>query len=133
MDKKISIMLIDDNGVDLFIHEKFIQHKAIQNHISKYSNPIEALTFLSNNAIEMWPDVILLDIQMPVMDGFDFLNLYIKLPADKQSKSHIIMLSSTLNYDDINRARAKSEILGLLLKPFNVDEFIELLKTNSIL
>ncbi len=81
--------------------------------------------------VKQWPDLILLDIQMPVMNGFDFLVhcenfIHIK-------KSNIVMLSSSLDFGDINRVKANPYVLALMEKPFDIDELIELLEANGIL
>ena len=132
MAKTLSIMLIDDNPTDLFVHERFIVHKKISHDIQKFLGAEEALLYLHEHQTpEEWPDLILLDIQMPVMNGFDFL-----MHCEKFSllrKSNIIMLSSSLDFGDINRVKANPHVLALMEKPFDIDELIDLLVINGIL
>ncbi|MDB5257490.1 MAG: response regulator [Chitinophagaceae bacterium] len=132
MAKTLSIMLIDDNPTDLFVHERFLIHKKISHDIQKFISAEDALFYLQEHPnIEKWPDLILLDIQMPVMNGFEFLVHCEKFLQLK--KSSIVMLSSSLDFGDINRVKANPHVLALMEKPFDVDELIGLLETNGIL
>lgn len=132
MNEKLSILLIDDSVVDLFLHERFITLKGISRHITKFDYAGNAINYLTESNKEEWPDLILLDIQMPLMDGFDFLNKYETLPEDKREKANIIMVSSSLDYGDLNRAKANDQVLELLKKPLNIDELVDVLKVNGI-
>jgi CheY-like chemotaxis protein len=132
MAKTLSIMLIDDNPTDLFVHERFIVHKKISHTIQKFISAEDALYYLHEHPeVETWPDLILLDIQMPVMNGFDFLTHCENFLQLK--KSSIIMLSSSLDFGDINRVKANPHVLALMEKPFDVDELVGLLEVNGIL
>jgi len=132
MAKTLSIMLIDDNPTDLFVHERFIVHRKISHDIQKFLSAEDALFYLHEHpGTETWPDLILLDIQMPVMNGFDFLMHCEKF--SQMNKSSIIMLSSSLDYGDINRVKANPHVLALMEKPFDIDELIAVLEVNGIL
>jgi len=133
MSQSLSIMLIDDSAVDLFLHERFITLKSIARKITKFDYAGNALKYLSTLDIADWPDIILLDIQMPLMDGFDFLDKYEELPEKFRQKCHIIMVSSSLDFGDICKARANSQVLELLKKPLNIDELILLLTEHNII
>ena len=132
MDKQLSIMLIDDNVTDLFLHERFIAHENIAHEITSFSLAEKALDYLAEQKTEQGlPDVILLDIQMPLMNGFDFLKKYEKLAMT--NKCPVVMVSSTLDFGDINRAKANPLVLELLEKPLNMKILKETLMANGIL
>ena len=130
MEKLLNIMLIDDNGIDLFLHEKLISLQPFTKSVTKFTGAAEALAVLKNSTIEKWPDFILLDIQMPVDDGFAFLKQYGQLPTAHRKKCGVIMVSSSLNVDDIWRARSNKEVLDLLLKPLSISALAKILKAN---
>lgn len=119
------IMLIDDNEIDLFLHEKLIRLSGISDHIDHYTTAREALEYLSQKG--PLPDIILLDIQMPEMDGFDFLNAYEKMAHIDRDKTRIFMVSSSLDFGDISKAKANPLVTEFMKKPLNIKELKELI------
>jgi CheY-like chemotaxis protein len=120
-------MLVDDDKIDLFIHSELIKQIPYVSSIVQYGSGGDALKFLEQNEDSGWPDVILLDIHMPVMNGFDFLLEYVKLPEALRKKSRVIMLSSTLSSEDHEQVRVNSETTGFLEKPLNIHNLMELI------
>lgn len=126
-------MLIDDNRIDLFIHNEFIRKMNIANGVMEYSFAKEALEFLQNNDSSKWPDLILLDIHMPIMNGFDFLEEYSELPLHLRQNCKIVIVSSSLDKGDKAKARENIFVLDLLEKPLNIVKLMDLLKQNNII
>lgn len=132
MIKKITVMLIDDNKIDLFIHNEFIKKMNIAHSVKEYSFAKEALQFLKETESNGWPELILLDIHMPVMNGFDFLEEYLELPLASRQKCHIVIVSSSLDTDDKVKVKENELVLELYEKPLNTSELLALLKHNKI-
>jgi CheY-like chemotaxis protein len=123
------VMLIDDNEIDLKINSKLISLTKLVDEIIICNSGDEALNFL-NNQLEnkkLIPTFILLDIQMPEMDGFEFLMHYKKLSKSITDNCAIAMLSSTLDFGDIKKAEANPHVIKLLKKPLTTNELLALL------
>jgi CheY-like chemotaxis protein len=133
MDKRINVMLIDDNGIDLFLLEKLINIRGFSESILKFISPIEALEHLNTCNEKNSPDLILLDIQMPGMDGFEFLTQFEQLSASIVKKIHIVMVSSSLNFADNSRAKANKQVKALFLKPLSIDDLVVHLKQTGVI
>jgi CheY-like chemotaxis protein len=120
----LRVILIDDNEVDLLLHEKLITLQHISRTVLAFNNANKALEFLSSNIAlpKIPPTVLLLDIQMPEMDGFDFLDAFDSYPQKIKSQCHVIMVSSSLDYGDINRTYASPMVVKLLRKPLIATE-----------
>lgn len=98
------IMLIDDNPDDNFFHERVIRKSNSAEFVVKMESGKESLEYLKSIG-QHHPDLIFLDINMPGMNGWEFLSEYNKLDKQFQSKVIVVMLTTSDNPDDIARAR----------------------------
>jgi len=123
------VMLIDDNEIDLKINSKLISLSNLFQEIIICQSGEEALDYLSRhmNDDDKLPNFILLDIQMPEMDGFEFLEEYKKFSTTLTDKCPVAMLSSTLDFGDTQRAEANPYVIKLLKKPLSPKELAKLL------
>lgn len=114
-------MLIDEDEIDNIINQKIIESNNFSEKVMVFQTGTEALDFLRVNAkvAENLPDLIFLDINMPIMDGFQFLEEFEKLEAPILNKSKIIMLSSSISPRDIDRAASNRFVKKYLNKPLN--------------
>jgi CheY-like chemotaxis protein len=124
----LRVLLIDDNEIDLFFHDKLIKYQGISEDIVSFTAAQPALEYLADykNSTDIPPTLILLDIQMPEMDGFDFIRVFETLPPGTKSLCHIVMVSSSLDFGDISKANANPLIIRLLKKPLNIKELKEI-------
>lgn len=113
------VLLIDDNEIDNYIAKHIITKSKIAQKINVHNSAIDALEFLETlkNNPEGFPDIIFLDIQMPEMNGFGFLEAFNKYPKTIHNQCKVIMLSSSGHPQDINRALQYPFVKKFLTKP----------------
>ncbi|HWV30365.1 MAG TPA: response regulator [Dyadobacter sp.] len=120
MEPLLNFFLIDDSAFDLFIYEKLLIKSGITNSVKTFNSARDALKHLIAQA-ESLPDIIiLLDLQMPDMNGFEFIDEFDHLPEALRQKIRIFMLSSTIDTRDIEKAKASQHIIDLLPKPLEI-------------
>ncbi|QRM89809.1 response regulator [Lacinutrix sp. WUR7] len=119
MSKNYSFCIVDDDDVYQFTIKKTINSLNIAKNIMAFSDGEEALNFMIENLHndEELPDVILLDINMPIMDGFQFMEEYIKIKPKLDKKITIYMISSSVDASDVERANKISEVSDYIIKP----------------
>ncbi len=121
MKKLNSILLVDDDKASIYLTQEMLSEMEIANHIFVCKNGKEALQFIQDNCLNIsipnpiqCPDVIFLDINMPLMNGFEFLDALHNLPGLERQFMTIIMLTTSTRADDMNRAWQ-----------YNITEYIE--------
>lgn len=115
------VMLVDDNEIDNIINEKIIEANKFADKILVFQTGQSSLDYLTShqNDAAMLPEIIFLDINMPIMDGFQFLEKFEALSALVHEKCKIIMLSSSISPKDIDRAASNRFVKKYLNKPLN--------------
>jgi CheY-like chemotaxis protein len=125
-------MLIDDSEMDNFINQKIIEATSTAEKIYTNTNGLSALEFLNNlyvqrdNLDEMLPDVIFVDLNMPLINGFQFIEKFYELPEEFSGKSKIVILTSSLNENDRDMAHKLNPKIIFLNKPLTEESLLSI-------
>ena len=118
------VLLIDDNDDDNFYHQIILRESAITDHVHVAENGFEALRFLQS--AQIMPELIFLDINMPRMNGWEFLERYRNLDIEEKEKVVIIMLTTSLNPADATKAKLIPEISSFQPKPLTHEMILQI-------
>jgi len=123
--KALTYCIIDDDDVHQFTVSRTLQLKNIAKKILTFSDGQQALEFFTSNLSnqDVLPDIIFLDINMPIMDGWQFLHEYKKLIPMLAKRIHIYLVSSSVDPRDLKKAEEIDEITKYLVKPIPPDLF----------
>jgi len=111
-------MVVDDSLADRFIAGKLLSRAIVDGSQKIFESAVSAWEYLSGlNGSETLPDVILLDIRMPEMDGFEFLDNFQTLPEMIRKGVRVFMLTSSVNPDDRAKAETYASVVGFISKP----------------
>jgi len=126
-----TLTLVDDDDVFVFLTKKTIQETSLIELIKVFENGLDALNFLieNKNDLDALPEIILLDLSMPIMNGWQFLDEYVKLYPNLGKKITIYICSSSISPDDITRAKSISAVTDYIIKPITKDKLIDLIKS----
>jgi CheY-like chemotaxis protein len=125
------VMLIDDDEPTNYLNRVVLEEAKLCRYIHVAQSAVEALNYLSQTSASGdfdWPlpELIFLDINMPAIDGWKFLEKYRQLPDSKKAKVIIMMLTTSLNPEDEIRAGEYPEVSGFYHKPLTVDDLLNI-------
>lgn len=124
MKKLKCILLVDDDEITNFYNQHLIQKMGIAETVETSLNGKEAIQFLTTpqNGEFPTPDMVLLDINMPIMNGFEFLEMHDNLPEEQRARSVFMMLTTDLMPEDRDRTAKSITLSGFFNKPLSEEE-----------
>lgn len=128
--RKIELLaLVDDDDTFVFITKRIIEKTNHVKEIKVFGNGLDALNYLKENLNSEYrlPDIIFLDLSMPIMDGWQFLDEFTSLESQKTSKIIIYVCSSSISPHDIMKAKKMSAVSDFIIKPVTKDKFTEII------
>ncbi|MFN6945767.1 MAG: response regulator [Cytophagaceae bacterium] len=131
MNKINTLYLVDDDSIFQFLTSKIIKDTQLVDQLKIFSNGLEAINFLKSVSgdPEKLPEIILLDLAMPIMDGWQFLEEYMLLQPRLGKKIVIYIVSSSIDPSDLQRAASINAVTDYVVKPISKAKLIELIKS----
>jgi CheY-like chemotaxis protein len=131
------VLVIDDDEPTTFFNQMIVEQSGCTNHIKVAQSGQEALDYLTNSEHPVpggnqfpCPDLIFLDINMPAMNGWEFLERYRKLNKEHQGNVIVVMLTTSLFPEDVARAKNTPEIAGFESKPLTKEKLNMILEKH---
>ncbi len=128
MEKFYNILIIDDDQVNNFLFSRMVQAVGISEKAEAVTSGKQGLVLLEEKIAsgEPLPQVIFLDINMPLMNGWEFLEKYNKMPSSIRSQIDLYMLSSSVYPEDINKAKSHEDVVDYITKPLTKEILLKI-------
>lgn len=131
----LQILIIDDDEINNFIASRLIDKIPVKTKINTRLNGLEGLNYLKANLDNQQdlPDIIFLDINMPIMNGWEFLEEFEHIKHQIEKDVYVNMLSSSVYNDDITKAKTYGTVNKFISKPLTVEKIRELYTSLNII
>ncbi len=131
--KGTHILIIDDDEINNFIAGKLIKKVQENTVVSTCLNGLEGINYIKSKIdMDDFPDVIFLDINMPIMNGWEFLDLYSELEGTIKKEVTINMLSSSVYNEDIEKAKIYPSVNKFISKPLTIEKIQNLFDSLKV-
>jgi CheY-like chemotaxis protein len=118
------IVLIDDDATTNYLNKMIIERSELVDEVVTFDSAQDALNYFHQNISAIHDSLVFLDINMPIMNGWQFLDQYEEMNGNEANK--IVILTSSINPADKQMAETKSEIIDYKPKPLSVEMLTEL-------
>jgi CheY-like chemotaxis protein len=134
MNKIKNICVIDDDKIYQYLTRRVISDTHLINDIEIFSNGLDAINYLETNSLDKkkLPDVIFLDLFMPVMDGWNFLKNFTVIQNKLAKKIPIYIVSSSIDPIDIQKSKSLGYVTDFIIKPMTKDAFLKIMNKNEL-
>lgn len=125
-----NLMIIDDDDVFVFLTKKTIGQVKIIEDIKVFDNGLDSINYIKENSKKpnLLPEVIFLDLSMPIMDGWQFLEEYILLEPEIEKEINIYVISSSISPEDLKKAKGINVVTDFIVKPTTKEKLMEVIK-----
>ncbi|TDE10534.1 response regulator [Dyadobacter psychrotolerans] len=130
--KKVNLLcVIDDDKVYTYLIKRIIEAADVADNLVFFENGLDALKYFDRHKeqADKLPELILLDINMPILDGWQFMDAYSKIRSVFPKPVSLYMTSSSTDEEDYHRAQSTEHVLDLLRKPVSVNILKSLVET----
>lgn len=127
---KKKLMIVDDDTLSIYLNKITIEQTNMANICETFDNGLDAINFIKKNTKnpDSLPDIILLDLFMPIMDGWQFINEYNSFKEKLSKEILIFIVSSSISPDDISRSKSYNSIQDYIIKPITKEKIINTIK-----
>ncbi|RYG22277.1 MAG: response regulator [Chitinophagaceae bacterium] len=128
LDHKLNLLVIDDDDINIFIIKKIVEKTGFDIEMVSRNNGQQAMDYLNETISQnkALPRLVLIDINMPVMNGWEFIEAYDTLSIEQQVDMYI--LSSSVYENDIEKTKSYKAVKGFISKPLSMERLTELVK-----
>ncbi|HLF51542.1 response regulator [Flavobacterium sp.] len=125
-----NLMIIDDDDVFVFLTKKTIAQVNVVENIKVFDNGLDSINYIKENweNADLLPEVIFLDLSMPIMDGWQFLDEYILLEPKIEKEIIIYVISSSISPEDLKKAKSINVVTDFIVKPITKEKLMEVIK-----
>jgi CheY-like chemotaxis protein len=125
-----NIAVIDDDEIYIFLTKRIIEKTHLFKKVLVFKNGLDGLNFIKGNFnnFNTLPEIILLDLSMPIMNGWQFLDEFMKLYPNNESQIKIYICTSSISPNDIERSKKISAVSNYIIKPISKELFLDILK-----
>lgn len=129
MNKISTLCVIDDDEIYAYTIKRLVKVTGIAEKIAFFENGQTAIDFFRNNAgnPDELPELVLLDLNMPILDGWQFLDQYQQLQPSLGKQPVIYIISSSIDEADHERAKAIPAVRDFIIKPINAETFKQII------
>ena len=125
-----TLAIVDDDAIFVFLTKMAIEQTHLVDQSKVFGNGLDAINYLKENRDndDMLPEVILLDLSMPVMDGWQFLDEYVLLKPKIRKSTAIDIVTSSISPEDVSKAKSNSAVSDFIVKPITKEKFKEIVE-----
>jgi CheY-like chemotaxis protein len=130
MNELKTLVLVDDDEIIAYVTKRIIADTNLVNLIKVFPNGKEAINYLRENSAnpDMLPEILFLDLFMPIMDGWHFLDEFTKIKHEINKQIDIYIITSSISQEDIDRAKKINEVSDYIIKPITRKNFLEIIQ-----